>query len=126
MPKTVPSTPEIVPGRYPFSEVVEANGFVFLAGQVGNVPGVPGAVPGGIEAETRAMLDNVGRLLRAVGLDYPDVVKCTVYLRDFTDFAPMNSIYREYFPTEPPTRATVGVPALAEDFRVEIEVLAVR
>jgi 2-iminobutanoate/2-iminopropanoate deaminase len=126
MPKTVPSSPEIVPGRYPFSEVVEANGFVFLAGQVGDVPGAPGAVAGGIEAETRAMLDNVGRLLRAVGLDYRDVVKCTIYLRDFTEFGAMNAVYREYFPTEPPTRATVGVTALAEDFRVEIEVLAAR
>jgi 2-iminobutanoate/2-iminopropanoate deaminase len=105
---------------------VEANGFVFLAGQVGNVPGGDGAVPGGIEAETRQMLDNVGRLLRTVGLDYRDVVKATVYLRDFGDFAAMNAVYREYFPTEPPTRATVGVTALARDFRVEIEVVAAR
>ena len=126
MPKIVPQLPGIPPSRYPFSEVVEANGFVFLAGQVGDVPGRPGAVPGGIEPETRAMLDNVGRLLRAVGLDYADVVKCTVYLRDFGEFGAMNAVYREYFPTEPPTRATVGVTALAEDFRVEIEVMAAR
>jgi 2-iminobutanoate/2-iminopropanoate deaminase len=126
MPKLVPSLPGISPGPLPFSPVVEANGFVFLAGQVGDVPGTPGAVPGGIEAETRAMLDNVGRLLRAAGLDYADVVKCTVYLRDFADFGAMNTVYREYFPTEPPTRATVGVTALAADFRVEIEVIATR
>jgi 2-iminobutanoate/2-iminopropanoate deaminase len=126
MPKTVPSLPGIEPSAYPFSQVVEANGFVFLAGQVGDVPGGHGAVPGGIEAETRAMLDNVGRLLRAVGLDYGDVVKATVYLRDFADFAAMNAVYREYFPTEPPTRATVGVSGLAADYRVEIEVVAAR
>jgi 2-iminobutanoate/2-iminopropanoate deaminase len=72
------------------------------------------------------MLENVGRLLRATGLDYPDVVKCTVYLRDFREFGAMNAVYREFFPNEPPTRATVGVTALAEDFRVEIEVLATR
>ena len=126
MPKTVPNLPGLEPGDLPFSKVVEANGLVFLAGQVGEMPGVRGAVPGGIEAETQAMLDNVGRLLRTVGLDYSDVVKCTVYLRDFTEFAAMNAVYREYFPTEPPTRATVGVTALAADFRVEIEVLAAR
>ena len=126
MPKTVPHLPGLEPGDLPFSRVVEANGFVFLAGQVGDAPGVHGAVPGGIEAETRAMLDNVGRLLRTVGLDHGDVVRCTVYLRDFADFAAMNAAYREYFPTEPPTRATVGVTALAADFRVEIEVLAAR
>jgi 2-iminobutanoate/2-iminopropanoate deaminase len=126
MPKRVLSGPGIVPGNLPFSPVIEANGFVFLAGQVGDVPGTPGPVAGGIEAETRAMLDNVGRLLKAVGLDYRDVVKATVYLRDFDDFAAMNTVYREYFPTEPPTRATVGVTRLAREFRVEIEVIAAR
>ena len=126
MPKHVPHGPGLEPGPYPFSQVVEANGFVFLAGQVGDAPGSHGAVPGGIEAETRQMLENVGRLLGAVGLTYADVVKCTVYLRDFDDFAAMNGVYREFFPDEPPTRATVGVTALAEDFRVEIEVLATR
>jgi 2-iminobutanoate/2-iminopropanoate deaminase len=126
MPKTVPNLPGLEPGAYPFSKLVEANGFVFLAGQVGEEPGGHGAMPGGIEAETRATLDNVGRLLRAVGLDYSDVVRCTVYLLDFTDFAAMNAVYRTYFPTEPPARATVGVTALAADFRVEIEVTAAR
>lgn len=125
MPKSVPDL-GVAPGRYPFSQIVEANGFVFLAGQVGDVPGQPGAVPGGIGPETRQMLENVGRLLRAAGLDYADVVKCTVYLRDFSDFAEMNAVYREFFTTAPPTRATVGVTALAEDFRVEIEVMATR
>jgi 2-iminobutanoate/2-iminopropanoate deaminase len=126
MPKQVPTGPDIATGPYPFSQVVEANGFVFLAGQVGDAPGSSGPVPGGIEAETRQMLENVGRLLRAVGLDYRDVVKATVYLRDFSEFGPMNGVYREYFPTEPPTRATVGVTALASDYRVEIEVIAAR
>ena len=126
MPKTVPALPGIEPSAFPFSKVIEANGLVFLAGQVGDAPGVSSAVPGGIEAETRAMLDNVGHLLHAVGLDYSDVVKATVYLRDFDEFAAMNGVYREYFPTEPPTRATVGVTRLAADYRVEIEVIAAR
>jgi 2-iminobutanoate/2-iminopropanoate deaminase len=126
VPKTVPDLPGIAPSEFPFSQVVEANGFVFLAGQVGNAPGGHGAVPGGIEAETRAVLDNIGRLLSAAGLGFGDVVKCTVYLTDFSEFAAMNAVYREYFPTEPPTRATVGVTALAADYRVEIEALAAR
>lgn len=126
MPKTVPNLPGIEASSLPFSQVVEASGLVFLAGQVGDAPGQPGPVAGGIEAETRQMLENVGRLLHAVGLDYPDVVKSTVYLRDFGDFAVMNGVYREYFPTEPPTRATVGVTALAADYQIEIEVIAAR
>lgn len=126
MPKSVPTGPGLEPTSLPFSTVVEANGFVFLAGQIGDAPGLNGPVPGGIEAEARAMLENVGRLLRAVGLDYRDVVKCTVYITDFADFAAMNAVYREYFPTEMPTRATVAVTALALGAKVEIEVMAAR
>ena len=125
MSKTVPHGPGLEPGRLPFSKVVEANGFVFLAGQIGDAPG-SGLVAGGIEAETRQMLDNVGGLLRAVGLDYGDVVKCTVYITDFDEFDAMNAIYREVFPTDPPTRATVEVTRLALGARIEIEVLAAR
>jgi 2-iminobutanoate/2-iminopropanoate deaminase len=72
------------------------------------------------------MLENVGQLLRAVGLDFADVVKATVYLRDFDEFAAMNAVYREFFSSEPPTRATVGVTRLAADYRIEIEVIAAR
>ncbi len=126
MPKVVPHGPGLEPGNFPFSPVVEANGFVFLAGQIGDAPGSNGPVPGGIEAETRAMLEKVGRLLRAAGLDYKDVGKATVYLVDMDEFAAMSAIYRTYFPTQPPTRATVGVTRLARDYRCEIEVIAAR
>jgi 2-iminobutanoate/2-iminopropanoate deaminase len=126
MPKKVHTGEGIVAGQLPFSQVIEANGFVFLAGQIGDAPGSHGPVPGGIEAETAAMLDNVGRLLRAVGLDYADVVKCTVYINDIADFAAMNAVYRTYFPTDPPVRATVQVGALAFGARIEIEVTATR
>jgi 2-iminobutanoate/2-iminopropanoate deaminase len=124
MPRTVPALPGVTPSTLPFSKAVEANGFVFLAGQIGDANGQ--VVPGGIEAETRATLDNVGALLRAVGLDYGDVVRCTVYIVDFDDFAAMNAVYREYFPSEPPARATVEVSRLALGARIEIEVTAAR
>lgn len=125
MPKSVPAIPGMEPGRLPFSPVVEANGLVFLAGQVGAPPGGE-VVEGGIQAETRQVLDNVGQLLRAVGLDYADVVRCTVFLVDMADFSAMNEVYREYFPTDMPVRATVGVSALAGPFRIEIDVTAAR
>ena len=125
MPKTVPRIAGMEPGGLPFSPVVEANGLVFLAGQVGASPGSD-VVKGGIEAETRQVLDNVGRLLEAVGLGYGDVVRCTVFLVDMADFGAMNEIYREYFPTDMPVRATVGVSALAGPFRIEIDVTAAR
>jgi 2-iminobutanoate/2-iminopropanoate deaminase len=126
VPKLVPSLPGIEASSLPYSHVVEANGLVFVAGQVGNAPGERFAVKGGIEAETRQMFANLGRLLEAVGLGFDDVVKATVYLRNFDDFEAMNAIYREYFPSDMPTRATVGVAALARDFTIEIEVIAAR
>ena len=126
MPKSVPELPGIPPSSLPFSKVVEANGFVFLAGQIGDAPGSNGPVPGGIEAETRQALENVGALLRAVGLDYADVVKCTLYISDFADFFAMNTVYREFFQTDLPTRATVAVSGLALGAKFEIEVMAAR
>jgi 2-iminobutanoate/2-iminopropanoate deaminase len=126
MPKTVPHGPGLDPGDLPFSKIVEANGFVFLAGQIGDAPESHGPVPGGIEPETRAMLDNVAGLLGSVGLGLDDVVRCTVYITDFDDFGAMNAVYREYFPSDPPTRATVEVSRLALGAKIEIEVLAAR
>lgn len=108
------------------SHVVEANGFVFLAGLVGSDPAT-GTVPdGGFEAECRQMLDNVGRLLRGAGLDYGDVVRSTVYIVDMANFAAYNQIYREYFRADPPARATVQVAGLVRPYTIEIECTAAR
>ena len=126
MPKTIHPVPGHEPGSTPYSPIVEANGFVFLAGQVGAAPGGENRVAGGIDVETRQMLDNVRHLLETVGLGLEDVVRCTVYLRDFEDFAAMNEVFRASFPTDPPVRATIGVAALARDFRIEIDVTAAR
>ena len=89
-------------------------------------PGTAGAVPGGIEAETRQILENVGALLHAVGLTTATWSRPPSTSRDFGDFAAMNAFFPDLFPTDPPTRATVGVTALAADYRVEIEVIATR
>lgn len=124
MPKQIVIGPG--PEGPPYSQVVEAGGLVFLAGQVGTAPGADGPVPGGIEAETRQVLANVRELLDAVGLSLADVVRATIYLVDFDDFAAMNAVYREAFPADPPARATVGVTRLAADYRVEIEITAAR
>ena len=126
MPKSIPELPGIPPSQLPFSKVVEAHGFVFLAGQIGDAPGSNGPVSGGIEAETRQTLENIGTLLRAVGLDYSDVVRFTVYIVDIGEFARMSAVYREYFQTDLPARATVQVVGLALGARIEIEVTAAR
>ena len=126
MPRTVLRNPGLVFKPMPFSPAVEANGIVWLSGQTGHAPGQTGAVPGGIKAQTRQALENIGVTLRAIGLDYTDVVKVTVYLKDFEDFAGMNEVYREFFADEFPARATVGVVRLSTDYAVEIDVTAAR
>jgi 2-iminobutanoate/2-iminopropanoate deaminase len=128
MPKKVPrlSLPDWPEPTNPVSRVVEGAGLVFVSGQAGIRPGQARPVPGGITAETRQSLDNVGTLLRAVGLGFADVVKTTVYLADFGDFEAMNEVYRAYFLDEPPVRFTTGVTGLLNGARIEIEVIAVR
>lgn len=126
MPKSVPVLPGIQPSTSTYSQVVEANGFVFVAGQVGDDPATHDVVPGGIEAETRAMFANVERCLAAVGLGLDDVVKSTVYLVDMADWAAYNEVFRELFPKDPPTRATVSVAGLVPPYRIEVEVVAAR
>ncbi|MDP9483724.1 MAG: RidA family protein [Chloroflexota bacterium] len=126
MPKNVPVLPGIQPSKSAYSQVVEANGLVFVAGQVGEDPATGEVVPGGIAAETRAMFTNVERCLAAVGLGLGDIVKSTVYLVDMDDWAAYNAVFREVFPKEPPTRATVAVSGLVAPYRIEVEVIAAR
>ena len=108
------------------SFATEANGFVFLAGLVGSDPETGTVKPGGFEAECRQMLDNVGRILRGAGLDYSDAVRCTVYLTDMSNFQTYNAIYREYFPQDPPARASLHIAGLVSPYTIEIEVTAAR
>jgi 2-iminobutanoate/2-iminopropanoate deaminase len=126
MTKTIPAIEGVQPGPEAYSQVVEANGLVFLAGQVGSVGGRPETYPADFEAEVRATFASVEKLLTNVGLGLEDIVRCVIYLTDFADFATMDQAFREIFHTNPPVRATVGVASLARDCRFEVEVTASR
>jgi 2-iminobutanoate/2-iminopropanoate deaminase len=126
MPRTILRNPGLVFKPLPFSPAVEANGIVWLSGQTGHAPGQSVAVPGGIRAQTRQALETIGATLRAIGLDYSDVVKVTVYLTNFDDFPAMNEVYREFFQGDFPARATVAVVRLNSDYAIEIDVVAAR
>lgn len=108
----------------PYSQAVRTESMVYTAGQIGLDPGTMEIVSGGIEAETRQVLNNLKRVLEAAnsGLNY--VVKTTVFLRDMADFPKMNAIYAEFFPENPPARSTVAVKTLPKDVAVEIEAIA--
>ena len=109
----------------PYSQAIKAGEFIFTAGQVGLDPQSGEIVAGGIEAETRQVLNNIKKILEAAGSSLDRVVKTTVYLRDIQDFAAMNGVYATFFPANPPARSTVQVAALPRGVAVEIDTIAI-
>ena len=113
----------------PFSHAVEADGWVFLTGQMPTSPAEDAApLPDGINAQTRRVMDNLAIVLRGLGLGVQHVVSVRVYLMRFEqDYAPMNAVYRGYFPPDRlPARTCVGVTGLARGALVEIDLIARR
>jgi 2-iminobutanoate/2-iminopropanoate deaminase len=113
----------------PFSHAVEVDGWIFLTGQMPTDPNDDDApLPAGIEAQTRRVLDNLMLVLAGAGLGLEHVVAARAFLTSFErDYAPMNEVYRSYFPPDRlPTRTCVGVSGLARNALVEIDFIARR
>jgi 2-iminobutanoate/2-iminopropanoate deaminase len=108
----------------PYSQGIVAGGLLYTSGQLPINP-VTGLVPSSIEEQTVQVLDNLKAIIEAAGSSMEKVLKCTVYIVDFNDFAVMNNIYSTYFPTNPPARATVGISALAKNALVEIDAIVI-
>ncbi len=98
---------------------------VFCSGQIALDPATGMVIEGDVAAQTRQVLDNLGAVLAAAGAGFANVVKTTIFLADMADFATVNAIYGERFPSEPPARATVAAAGLPRNVRVEIEAIAV-
>ena len=113
----------------PYSHVVEADGWVFLAGQIASDLDIgPAALPDGIEAQTHKVMGNLAAVLAGVGLGFGNVVAARVFLTHFDqDYRRMDAVYAGYFPADArPARTTVGVTALASGARIEVDVIARR
>ena len=122
MKKTIAS-PKAPAAVGPYSQAVELNGTLFISGQLPLDPAT-GAMPEGIEAQTRRSLDNIGYILEEAGLGYGDIVKTTVLLDSIADFGAMNAVYTEYFKGDKPARVCYEVAALPKGAKVEIEAIA--
>lgn len=107
----------------PYSPARRAGQTVYLAGQVARTPAGQ-EVRGSIEAETRQVMENLGRVLKENGCSFEDVMNVTVYLADINDYAAMNKVYAGYFPKAYPARACVGGLSLVSGFKVEISAVA--
>jgi 2-iminobutanoate/2-iminopropanoate deaminase len=127
MSKTLISTEDAPAAIGPYSQGVRVGNLVFTAGQIALDPKTQQVVPGDITAQTTRVLENLKAILEAAGTGLASVVKSTVYLKDFGDFAAMNAVYAQYLDLdeEPaPARTTVEVSRLPKDVLVEIEVVA--
>jgi 2-iminobutanoate/2-iminopropanoate deaminase len=113
----------------PFSHATEAEGWVFVTGQMPTYPGSPEAsIPEGIEAQTHLVIGNLARVLAGLSLGLRDVLRVGVYLTHFDqDYPAFNHLYRQYFEgSRLPARTCIGVTALARGARVEIDLIARR
>ena len=122
--RRVITTPDAPAPVAAYSQAIASGDLLFCSGQIAIDPKTGTMVPGGIAAETEQVLANLKAILAAAGASLSNVVKTTVYLANFDDFAAMNAIYVRAFPTEPPARATVGVAALPRGAKVELEAIA--
>jgi 2-iminobutanoate/2-iminopropanoate deaminase len=110
----------------PYSPGILVGNTLYVSGHLGRDPVTAKLVSGGIEAETRQALTNIGEVLKTAGMSFKDATSVTVYITNFADFERFNSVYREFFPTDPPARATVQVAALNVGAHVELQVIAVK
>lgn len=112
----------------PFSHAVETDGFVFVTGQMPDTPDTPGQLPDGIEAQTRAVMENLRLVLDGLDLGFEHIVMARIYLTRFKqDYAAMNATYRSYFAADRlPARTCVGVAGLAYDALIEIDLVCRR
>lgn len=115
------NTPENEAMGFPFSEAVRVGHMLYLSGQVGNLPGEPSVVEGGIQAETRQALENIKATLERYGSSMDRVVKCLVMIDDMSEWPAMNEVYGPYFPAHKPARSAIGADGLALGAKVEIE-----
>ncbi|MBI4551867.1 MAG: RidA family protein [Candidatus Latescibacteria bacterium] len=125
MDKTIISTPHAPAAIGPYSQAIRFGDLVFTSGQIPLDPATGEMVSGGIEVQTRRVLDNLKGVLEAAGSSLDRVVKTTIYLQSIDDFATVNTIYAEYFSHQPPARSTVGVAKLPCNAGIEIDVIAV-
>ncbi len=110
----------------PYSQAIEANGMVFVSGQLPVDPATGNFAEGGIKELTRQSLTNMQAILKEAGLTLDNVVKTTVFLADMADFAEMNEVYAEFFSAPFPARSAVAVKTLPKGARVEVECIAAR
>lgn len=107
----------------PYSQAIEANGFLFLSGQIPLDPTTMEVVEGGITEQAKQVLANIQAVVEAAGTDKNSVIKATMFLSDMNNFAAANEVYADFFGDHKPARSTIEVARLPKDVLIEIEVI---
>ena len=123
--KKIISTDKAPKAIGPYSQAVEANGFIFISGQLPVNP-LDASTPQTIKEQTEMVIKNIEAILLSEGLTLKNVVKTTVFMTDLAKFSEMNEVYSKFFSSEPPARAAVEVRNLPKGVMIEIECIAVR
>lgn len=124
--KTTISTENAPKAIGPYSQAVKAGDFIFTSGQIPIDPETSKIVEGGIEEQTKRVLENLRAILEEAGSSLKNVVKTTVFLTKMSDFQKMNEVYKQYFADNPPARSTVEVFMLPrQDAKIEIDAVAI-
>lgn len=123
--KKVISTDKAPKAIGPYSQAIEANGMLFISGQIPINPAT-GNLAEGITDQTRQVMENISAILAEAGYTFENVVKCTCLLDNMDNFKPFNEVYGQYFTSEPPARAAFAVVKLPLGVMVEVEAIAVK
>lgn len=110
----------------PYSQAVLINDTCYVSGQIPMDPMTGELVEGSIEEMTERVMQNIGNLLKEADMDYPNIVKCSIFLKDMGQFAAVNEVYAKFFNDLPPARETVQVSKLPKDVDIEISCIAVK
>lgn len=124
--KTAISTTQAPAAIGPYSQAIEANGTIYVSGQLPINPATGEFAEGGIKELTAQSLTNIKNILAEAGLTMENVVKTSVFLADMADFAEMNEVYAQFFSAPFPARSAVAVKTLPKGARIEIECIAVK
>ncbi len=108
----------------PFSDAVRVGNMLYLSGQVGNIPGEMQLVEGGLKAESRQIMQNIQKVLKANGSSLDHAVKLTIFIDDVALWGQFNEVYKEFFPGKKPARSAFGAEGLALGAAVEVECIA--
>ena len=125
MSKTTIYSPNAPEPIGPYSQAIRKDNMLFVSGQIAIQSSSGNLVSGSIEEETTQVMQNLHEILKAAGMDFPHVVKCTIFLKDMNDFPRVNKIYGNCFKEAPPARETVEVSRLPKDVSVEISCIAI-